>query len=41
MSYVKYCKPRPRANSRMHKPQTFVVHDEEQPIADRDNSCGE
>ncbi|OGE46940.1 hypothetical protein PENARI_c085G04217 [Penicillium arizonense] len=41
MSYIKYCKPRPRANNRTQKLQTFVVDDEEQPIAHCENSYGE
>ncbi|OGE47487.1 hypothetical protein PENARI_c043G11330 [Penicillium arizonense] len=38
---LKFCKPGLRVNDRTHKPQTFVVHDEEQPITDLENCCGE
>ncbi|KAJ5300119.1 hypothetical protein N7508_007362 [Penicillium antarcticum] len=41
MSYVKYRRLRPRANSRMHKLQMFVAHDVEQLIANRSRSRGE
>ncbi|OGE46449.1 hypothetical protein PENARI_c255G02098 [Penicillium arizonense] len=38
---LKFRKPGLWVNNRTHKPQTFVVHDEEQPIINLENCCGE